>query len=244
MRLLIIFLSFLLINNIIAQNMPEDSLSIDAVDQGDVRFLVDVDNGYFEIVIDDTMYRKIYRTTLEVGHHKAKVWSPGYVSTIVEFDIKKNQVTDTYVKMAISNNRQEFEREYKAYRMQFHKSLTVPLSITLATALTSGAIMMSAYSLKQKIFEDIDLYFAAPTYEETIFYKDRIALNNTKYNRRRIIFYSGLGLTAAAVGTTIFTYTRFKKNTDEPRLISPSPFKDKFSWFVSPFGCSFKWRLG
>lgn len=242
MRILSLFIFLAFHSFLLAQESADSITTQDK--KGFVRFLVDVDNGYFEIVIDDTIYKKIYKSELAVGHHKAKVWSPGYVTNLVEFDIEEGKTVDVYVKMAISNERQEYEREYRDYRMKFHKSLTVPLSATLATAVVSTSFMISAYTLRKKIYNDIDLYFSAPTYSEVQLYKQNIAENNRKYNRQRIIFYSGLGLTLAGIGTTIYTYHMFKKDNTEPQLKSESPFRDKFSYYITPFGGGIKWRFG
>ena len=215
-----------------------------AQDQGNAQFLVDVDNGYFEILVDDTIYLKIYKCTLPVGAHHAKIWSPGYITTEVNFEVKKDETTKTYVQMAISNNRQEFERQYKEYRMRFHKSLTLPLSITLATTLISGTFMLKAYDSKKKIYGNIDQYHKAPNYLEANSLSQSISENNRIYNRQRILFYSTLGLSAAALGTTIYTYTMFKRNNTEPKLNAESPFKDRFSLHINPFGGTLIWRLG
>lgn len=211
---------------------------------GQVQFQVDVDNGYFEIVINDTMYLKLYKADLPPGHHKAKVWSPGYITTEVEFDIKSGEVTKKYVQMAISNDRQKFEADYKDYRMKFHKSLTVPGTATLALALTSGGFMMAGYNTRKNLVSNIESYHLSPTYSEVVTYKQNINDLNKKYNRQRVFFYSTLGLSAVALGTTIYTYSRFKKNNTEPQLNAPSPFKDKFSLNVGPLGCQIIWRLG
>lgn len=215
-----------------------------AQDKGVVHFLVDVDNGYFEIVIDDTMYLKLYKCELPVGIHSAKIWSPGYITTEIEFEVRKDQTTEKYVEMAISNQRQEYEAEYKAYRMDFHKSLTVPLSTTLFLGITSGVFMIKAYSTKKAILKDVDLYFKSPTYQEVISYKTSIEDNNKRYNRQRFMFYTTLGLTAASIGTTIYLYSKFKHNSTEPKLNAESPFKEKFSLNISPFGLGLNWKIG
>ena len=247
MRNLLLFIILLASSFSWSQNSGDSIKSntpIDTANMGYVRFLVDVDNGYFEIVIDDTMYLKKYKCKLPVGHHKAKIWSPGYVIREVDFDIEKNQTVDKYVPMVISNGRQEYERDYKAYRMKFHKSFTLPFSISLGLAITSGSFMVSAYTMRQQIFSDIDLYFKAPSYSEATFYKNSIEQNNQKYNRRRVLFYTTLGLTVASVATTCITFAKFNRNNEEPTLDATSPFKDKFSMSISPFGCAIKWKFG
>ncbi|MBD3638222.1 MAG: hypothetical protein HUJ25_12790 [Crocinitomicaceae bacterium] len=242
MRSFILLIAVLAVSSVYSQSDTLDP--VDKPAMGDVHFLVDVDNGYFEIVIDDTMYLKLYKCQLPPGHHTAKIWSPGYVTNLVEFDVYKDSLTRKYVKMVISNERQQFESDYKEYRMKFHKSLTVPLSLTLASALTSGAFMINSYTTRKKVFQDIDLYFSAPSYQEAVLHKANMEEHNAKYNRQRIIFYSTLGLTAAALGTTIYTYRQFKKNNSEPEFYAPSPFKDKFSWYATPLSCGIKWRFG
>ncbi|MEO9533185.1 MAG: hypothetical protein ABJG68_09625 [Crocinitomicaceae bacterium] len=220
------------------------SLNLNAQEKGTVKFLVDVDNGYFEIVIDDTTYLKKYKTDLAAGPHTAKVWSPGYITTEVQFNVEAGKTTEKYVKMAISNERQAFEADYKNYRMQFHKSLTLPLSVSLAAGVTTSAYMLLAYDTRKQVLTDIDSYHAAPSYSETVYYKNRIQTGNKKYGNLRAGFYTSLTLTALSVGTTIFTYRRFKKNYTEPKLNSESPFKDKFTMRVSPFGAQLIFNVG
>lgn len=246
MRIYSLFLFALLQSTLYAQVQTPDSSNRNGLNDslGFVRFLVDQDNGYFEIVIDDTMYIKKYKCALPAGHHKAKIWSPGYIINVVEFDIIAGKTINQYVPMAVSNGRQEFEREYKDYRMAFHRSFTVPLSITLGLALTSVSYMTTAYISKNRVYDGIDLYFSAPTYFEAIELRNSIHENNRKYNLRRVCFYTSLGLTVASLTTTIFTFRKFNKNYTEPELNDPSPFKDKFSLGLSPFGCSIQWRFG
>ena len=215
-----------------------------AQETGTIKFLVDVDNGYFEIVIDDTTYLKNYKTDLAAGPHTAKIWSPGYITTEVAFTVTAGETSEKYVKMAISNERQTYEADYKSYRMQFHKALTIPLSVTLAAGLTSSAYMLLAYDTRKQVLTDIDSYHAAPSYSETVFYKNSIQTGNKRYGNLRAGFYTSLTLTALSVGTTIFTYNRFKKKFKEPKLNSESPFKDRFTMRVSPFGARLIFNVG
>lgn len=211
---------------------------------GEARFMVNVDNGYFEILINDTMLVKQYKVQLPQGKHSAKVWSPGYITSQVDFEVFNDSVTNNYVEMAVSNERKQFEEDYKAYRMEFHKSLTVPACTTLGMALTSGVLMTRGYTLKKTILSDVESYHLSANYKDANFYRNEIDLNNKKYNRTRIGFYSFLGLTAASLGTTIFTYSRFKKTSQEPKLNAESPFKDKFSFYLTPYGGLMRITIG
>ena len=211
---------------------------------GVAKFLVDVDNGYFEILIDDSLYLKNYKTNLIPGSHTAKVWSPGYITTEVSFEVKAGETTETYVEMAISNNRQKFEADYSAYRLRFHKSLTIPASVTLASTLTTGTFMILAYDRRRQILKDIDGYHASPEYSQVEDFKERIAANNRKYNNYRIGYYIGSGLSILSLATTIYTYTKFKRNNVEPVLNSESPFKERFSLRVSPLSFGLTYKIG
>jgi hypothetical protein len=204
---------------------------------GHANFLVDVDNGYFEILVNDTMLVKNFKVTLPVGKHVAKVWSPGYITREVDFEVYKDSTTQNYVKMAISNERKQFESDYKDYRMKFHKSLTVPGTLTLGLALTSSALMIRGYDLRKQILNDIELYHASGSYNDAVYFRNEVETNDKKYDRTRIMFYSFLGLSAASLGTTIYTYTKFKRNNTEPTFNPESPFKEKYSLQVTPFGC-------
>ena len=184
---------------------------------------------------------KQYKFALPEGEYKAKVWSPGYIVNEVQFKVFKDSVTDVHVNMAISNGRKDFETSYKDYRMNFHKSLSVPGGITLGLALTTGTLMARGYALKNKIQSDIISYHKAASYIDAKNYRDLIDSNNKKYNRTRFCYYSFLGLTAASLGTTIFTYTRFKRNNPEPTYKPESPFKNKSSLIITPFG--FRWVI-
>ncbi len=210
---------------------------------GIVRFFVDVDNGYFEIEINDTMWLRRYKDTLPAGDYSAKVWSPGYVVAPIDFTIVEGMVTEKHVKMAKNNDFVDYELKYKAYRMQFHKQFTVPLSVTLASTITTGVFMVNAYNTKKQINTDIDLYYKSPVSQEIDEIKLRISDNNQKYNRQRTAFYINTGFTFAFIGGTIWSYMNFNKNYTEPTYSKESPFKDKFSMNLTPYGCSFSIKI-
>lgn len=210
-----------------------------AQETGVVKFLVEVDNGYFEIEVNDTLLLRRYKDTLPAGDYTAKVWSPGYVVTPIDFTVVPGMVTEKHVKMAKNNNYIDYEHNYREYRMQFHKQFTAPLSLTLATALTTGAFMASAYVNKNKALTDIDLYNKAGSYSDVLDLKTSVAEYNRKYNRQRAAFYVGTGLTMAFIGGTIWSYRNFVRNYSEPTFIKESPFKDKYSLNLTPYGCSF-----
>lgn len=228
---------------ILALTLCLGSFSAFSQDTGIIKFFVEVDNGYFEIEVNDTMLLKRYKDTLPVGTYSAKVWSPGYVTTPIEFTVYKDKVTEKHVEMAKNNNYIQYEQDYKVYRNQFHKQFTVPLSVTIATALTTGVFMVNAYDTKKKITNDIDLYHKSPSTLEIDDLKLRIADNNRRYNRQRTAYFIGGGFTLAFIGGTIWSYMNFNKNYTEPTFIKDSPFKDKYSFNITPYGCSFTLKI-
>lgn len=210
---------------------------------GEVRFLVDVDNSYFEIEINDTLLLKRYKDSLPAGDYSAKVWSPGYVLNRIEFTVVAGKTTEKYVEMVKNNNYLEYEQDYKAYRMQFHKQFTAPLVLSLTSAVTSGVFMVNAYTKKKKVIADIEDYHLSPVPSEIDALKLSIAENNKKYNFHRSAFYINTGFTFMFIGGTIWSYMNFKKNYTEPDYSKDSPFKDKFSLNLTPYGCSLAIKL-
>jgi hypothetical protein len=213
--------------------------SVLAQDQGIVKFLVDVDNGYFEIELNDTFLLKRYKDTLSVGEYDAKIWSPGYVVTPISFIIEKDKTTELYVQMAKNNDFIQYEEDYRLYRNQFHKNYTAPISLTLISAITTGAFMVRSYSLKKSITNDIDLYYKTPLTSEIDLIKTRIEATNKKYNFNRSAFYINGGLSLVLLGGSIWSILHFNQNYKEPVYSKDSPFKDKYSLQITPFGCSF-----
>lgn len=211
--------------------------------KGVVRFFVEVDNGYFEIEINDTMLLKRYKDTLPAGHYEAKVWSPGYVTAPISFDIVDGMTTEKHVKMSKNNDFLRYEEEYHDYRMKFHKHLTVPAAFSLTSAVTSWVFMANAYEKRKAIFSDIDLYGKAASPQELEDIKAQVLQNNRQYNRYRTGFFIGTGITLGLVGTTIWSYRKFKRSYEEPTFNKKSPFDDKYSLNFTPYGCSFSIRI-
>jgi len=104
--------------------------------------------------------------------------------------------------------------------------------------------MMKSFDTRQLIYDDITLYHQSPTYTDVLKYKYRIEDNNKKYNRQRGAFYTSLITTSLMLGTTIYTYRKFKQNNTEPTYNKESPFKEKFSLQISPLGGRLIYKVG
>ncbi|MCG8576183.1 MAG: hypothetical protein MI810_14935 [Flavobacteriales bacterium] len=241
--ILFIFSSFFLLQVGLAQDSLKSRPPL-ADNEGIIKFLVDVDNGYFEILVEDSLLIRRYKDTLPAGTYQAKVWSPGYVTQSFEFSVQGGKVTEKYIQMAYTNEKQQFERDYKAYRTEFHKSLTIPAAAALSTTLYTGFAMMKAYDTRKKLDVDVALYHQAATAKEVSGIKLNIDKLNKRYNFYRSSFYLGAGVSTLLWITTIYTYSKFKRNVAEPVFKADSPWRDKFSMQVSPLGCRMVLKLG
>ena len=213
-------------------------------DVGIVKFFVEVDNGYFEIEVNDTLLLKRYKDTLPAGHYEAKVWSPGYIVAPIEFDVVAGKTTEKHVEMAKNNDYIRYESEYKDYRMKFHKNFSLPLSLSLGSAITTGIFMVNAYDKRKEILSDVNLYQKSVMPSEIAEIKERTFENNRKYNRYRTGFFIGSGITLGLVGTTIWAYRKFNRENIEPTFDKTSPFKDKYTLNITPYGCSLRIKIG
>ena len=215
-----------------------------AQEKGQVRFLVNVDNGYFEVVINDTLYLKKFKDSLPAGNYKAEIWSPGYVTENTEFTIESGKTTDVELTPVHNNNFTQYEYDYKEYRNKFHKSLTVPLSVTIASALYSGTVMLRMYNFRKATSEELTLYDLSSSSSEVVQIKERINMLNDKFTYNRSLFYTGSVLTTLFAGYTIVSYLRFKRRYKEPTYNQDSPFKDRFTFIPHLTGFTMQLKFG
>lgn len=209
-----------------------------------VKFQIDNENGYFEILLDDTLLLKRYKDSLTVGQHKAEVWSYGYDTKEVEFTVEPDKTTEVYVKLDRSIAYGAYEQSYSAYRVKFHKAVTIPVSTSLALTLTSGVFMINAYNLKKTVLVDIDNYSQTTIAEEIALLKNRVEENNRKYNINRTAFYITGGLALAGIGTSIYTAIKFRRSNTAPTYSKQSPFADKVSLQFTGTGVAFQIKIG
>lgn len=215
-------------------------LSISAFGQqkAPVKFFIDNENGYFEILVDDTLLIKRYKDSLTVGEHNLKVWSYGYDISELTVTILPEQLNEVHVKLNRSESYNAYGESYDRYRKKFHKNVTVPVSVTIAMGITSSIFMINAYDLKKKIETDIVNYSLSSETEEIAEIKSRIFSNNQKYNQARYTYYITGGLFIGGVITSIYTAIKFKRNNIEPVLNKQSPFEQKTSLHFTGNGVS------
>ena len=220
------------------------TLSVSAQEMGQVRFLVDVDNGYFEVVINDTLYLKKFKDSLPPGNYTAEIWSPGYVTENKEFTIESGKTTDVEVTPVHNNDYVQYEYDYKEYRNEFHKSLTAPLALTLTSALYTGTVMLRMYNFRDQAIDELALYNLSISSTEIGTIKTNIDTYNSKFKRNRIFFYSGAFLTGALAVYSTYSFIKFKRNSTEPTYNKDSPFKDRFTFIPNPTGFTMQLRFG
>lgn len=213
-------------------------------EKADVKFLVDNENGYFEILLDDTLLIKKYKDSLTLGSHIAQIWSYGYNTETVEFKVLPDTVNEVYVKLNRSQDFLEYEQRYDAYRMKFHKAVTLPVSSTIAVSMMSAGFMIRAFDLRKVIVSDIELYSKTSLPDEIEAIKMRVDENNSKYNVNRYGYYITGGLALAGIFTSVYTAIRFKNNNTEPVYSLQSPFDKKIGLRTTSNGVSLVIRIG
>lgn len=215
-----------------------------AQNKGVVKFQIENDNGYFEVLVNDTLLIKKYQDSLPEGNYSAQVWSYGYDIKDVDFKVKKDSVTLVYLKLDRSTAYQAYDQSYHNYRVKFHKSNTLPFSVSLGLVITSGAFMIRGYDLLKQIKIDITSYSQTPVPSEIELLKVAVAENNRKYNLARTSFYVSSGLAVLSIATTIYTSIKFKNNNAEPTYSKLSPFNDKVTLQFNGNGAAIIFKIG
>lgn len=209
-----------------------------------VKFLVDNDNGYFEIFLDKSKLLKLYKDTLTVGKHTAEIWSYGYDVKEIEFTVLPDTLNEVYVKLDRSAPYLAYAESYKTYRMHFHKMVTLPVSATLSCGIVSGIFLLNGYDLKKQIDLDMIGYFVSSDVDEIEAYKIAVDENNKKYSICRAGYYAFGGLMLVGIGTSIYTGIKFRNNYEEPVYSKQSPFSTRTGLNFSPSGIGFTYRIG
>jgi len=233
-----------IITFLVVINMSLLSLNSAGQNKGVVKFQIENDNGYFEVLVNDTLLIKKYQDSLPAGTYAAKVWSQGYDIKDVDFTIKKDSVTLVYLKLDRSTAYEAYNQSYYNYRAKFHKSVTLPVCVSLGFAITSGVFMIRAYDLRKIINLDIDNYSQTPNPSEIDLLKIAVEENNKKYNFMRTGFYVSSGLAVLSIATTIYSSIKFNHNNQEPTYSKLSPFNNKMTLQFYGNGAAIIFRIG
>jgi hypothetical protein len=101
-----------------------------------------------------------------------------------------------------------------------------------------------AYDLKKKINTGIFNYSQTSNPSEIAAYKLEVQENNAKYNRMRVGFYIGSGLTILSIATTVYSGIRFSRTNPEPTYSKVSPFNKKVSLEFNSNGAAILFKFG
>jgi len=128
--------------------------------------------------------------------------------------------------------------------MDFHKAVTLPVSLTLGMGVTAGIFMLKGYDIRRQINADIAEYSMIPDSYDIEVLKASVERNNQKYNNYRYGYYITGGLTLVGIAGSIYSSVKFKRTHDEPTYSKSSPFQSKSSFYVGPGGFQFIYRIG
>jgi hypothetical protein len=211
--------------------------------EGLAVFYVNTDEGYYEVEINDSTVLKQHKTVLPVGTYSANIWAPGYLTETVNFEVSLNDTTTIVLALTRNSDYLLFEQDYKAYRNQFHKQVTFPVSLTLASSISTGYFMLRAFDTQKDIRSEIEGYYNSFTVNEVDLFKQSIRDKTDRYNRLRSAYYVSGSIAALLVAGTIYSSIHFKRNYLEPKYTEESPFLSKLSFVVTPFGANLTLNL-
>ena len=203
---------------------------------GQIKFAVEVDNGYFEILLNDTLLLKKYKDTLPVGFYEATVWSPSYLPKDFKFEINEGDNKSLYLKLDRNPDYIDFVRKDVEWDKKRNRLARLPVGLTV----TSGIFTIVSHQFlahqHRKLNENLAEYRAANGVFQLQLYKENFAPIEKNYNRLRTAFYSGVTVTSALAVMTVFTRWHFHKHYkyNVPSYQDHSPWHDRFTWHIGP----------
>jgi hypothetical protein len=203
-------------------------------DKGVIRFAVDVDNGYFEILLNDTLLIKQYRDTLPIGHYDGVVWSSGYEAKEISFDVGPGENGMLHVKM--KHNQAFFDniQESISYDKKRHLFKHVPVAVIFLGLATSAVTTHFLRKSRDALDLEALKYGSIGSLWAIRQYKANFITQEKGYNRLRTLFYGGIIVSATTFVGAIFTFRYFNKNIHYSNLRENSPWNDKFSLNFGP----------
>lgn len=205
------------------------SLSCFSQKKGIVRFAIEVDNGYFEILLNDTLLVKSYKDTLPVGHYNGVVWSPSYEAKVIEFDVIPGDNSPFYLKLEHNEAHYNNELVSKNYDRKRRLYRHTPVYLSVGGLLTSGVVLPFLRKSSKDLEEQVLLYDYLKAPHLIRNYKADFIPLEKKYNLQRTLFYAGIGVSCASIVTAVFTFRYFNSHFRYSNLKEESPWHDRFS---------------
>lgn len=201
---------------------------------GTIKFVIEQDNGHFEILVNDTLLLKTYKDTLPVGTYTAKIWSPSYKQLDTSFIIKKNIETICFHQLKRTEN---YYNEVKNMVLRNKKkSVYVRLPIFLSVVAATSTIIYSASASKQLKATNLFIqdYPKLESLAQVQVFKSELLGMQNRFNKTRTRLYTSLTLSGLFAGVTIYGNHLLNKRYPYKRLnLKPSPFIDKMSFNYS-----------
>lgn len=208
------------------------SLSSAISQTGIVKFGVEVDNGYFEILINDTLLLKRYKDTLPAGNYTAKVWSPTYETKEIEFNVVEGQSQNLHVKMRKTDAYLEYFSNRLTWDRKKQIQVNNPIIITSLFAVSTITFQRFIVHFNNKMVDMYSEYGAQKEVFKLKNYKRNFTALETNYNRFRSYFYGSLALTSVSAVTGFFTIRNFRKKYKgkRPYYKDASPWQNRVSF--------------
>ena len=200
---------------------------------GIIRFAIEVDNGYFEIFLNDTLLEKRYKDTLPVGHYEGTIWSPTYKTKDISFDILEGDNGKFHTKL---EHNEAYYEDIKAsinYDKKRNLYKRLPVFLIVTGLITSGVVYPFLSKSRDIIDDRISRYseLSLPSYIRN--FKTSFIQYENQYNTRRAIFYSGIGISCSAFVASFFSFRYFNRNFSYSNLKETSPWADRFSFYFT-----------
>lgn len=198
---------------------------------GIIKFMIEQENGYFEVLINDTLLLKTYKDTLPVGKYRAQIWSKGYEIMDTSFIIKENIETIHFQKLKRTS---EYYSQIKE-RVLRNKKKTIyvrpSIFLSVATATTAIVFGASASNQLKSINLFIEDYKKLKSLAQVQIFKSELLNMQNRFNKTRSIFYTSLTLSGLFTGMAIYGNHLLNKRYPYKELnFKPSPFVDKISF--------------
>ena len=216
---------------------------------GTIRFGIeldeqmDIDKRYFEIQLEDTLLINQSIVELPTGLYEGFIWSPGFETQEIQFEIKPNENTDLLMKMERTVEYLAYRQEMPLYLKKGKRFKRAPLIFMVLCA--GGTIFATERmtSFQRKLFQGEYDYQYTTSVRNMILLKDEMRLNTIKYNQYRTFFYTGLAATGVALIGSIWSARYFKRKIPKPYYNKESPFQNKLGLEIGIGRINLTWNI-
>lgn len=219
------------------------SASANCQEKGIIRFAVEVDNGYFEILVNDTLLIKSYKDTLPYGEYQAVVWSPTYEPRSISFIVNAPDNETVHIKMKRKQSYLSSIQSENTLQTKRKVMLHLPVTLSVCSFVGAGVSWVFLNKNRKILQEELPKYGTIQSVIDLREYKENFAKAERNYNTSRAIFYSGIAIGAASTIFSIWSSRYLKKNFKRTQYKDHSPWHDRFSWRIGFSSMSLNFNL-